>query len=44
MELFGYIPPVGATVKSGIFSVIVLDGDERTINKIGLKLDSTENV
>ena len=42
LELFGYIPPVGATVKSGIFSVTVLDGDERTINKIGLKIDRSE--
>lgn len=43
LELFGYIPPVGATVKNGIFSVTVLDGDERTINKIGLKIDRSEN-
>ena len=43
LELFGYIPPVGATVRNGIFSVTVLDGDERTINKIGLKIDNTEN-
>ena len=43
LELFGYIPPVGATVKNGIFSVTVLDGDERTINKIGLKIDRPEN-
>lgn len=43
LELFGYIPPVGANVRNGIFSVTVLDGDERTINKIGLKIDSTEN-
>lgn len=43
LELFGYIPPVGATVRNGIFSVTVLDGDERTINKIGLKIESTEN-
>lgn len=42
VELFGYIPPVGATVKNGIFSITVLDGDERTINKIGLKLDRNE--
>ena len=33
----------GATVKNGIFSVTVLDGDERTINKIGLKIDRPEN-
>ncbi|MGN0599458.1 MAG: hemolysin family protein [Oscillospiraceae bacterium] len=39
LELFGYIPPVGAQVKNGIFSITVLDGDERTINKIGLKID-----
>lgn len=43
LELFGYIPPVGANVRNGIFSVTVLDGDERTISKIGLKIDSTEN-
>lgn len=43
LELFGYIPPIGATVKNGIFSVTVLDGDERTINKIGLKIDREEN-
>lgn len=42
LELFGYIPPVGATVKNGIFSITVLDGDERTINKIGLKIDRSE--
>lgn len=39
LELFGYIPPVGAQVKNGIFGITVLDGDERTINKIGLKID-----
>lgn len=43
VELFGYIPPVGATVKNGIFSITVLDGDERTINRLGLKIDRNEN-
>ncbi|MGN1137007.1 MAG: hemolysin family protein [Oscillospiraceae bacterium] len=43
LELFGYIPPVGANVTSGIFNVTVLEGDERTISKIGLKIDKTDD-
>ncbi|MGN0553731.1 MAG: transporter associated domain-containing protein, partial [Oscillospiraceae bacterium] len=43
LELFGYIPPIGANVISGIFNVTVLDGDERTISKIGLKIDKTDD-
>lgn len=43
LELFGYIPPIGANVTSGIFNVTVLDGDERTISKIGLKIDKTDD-
>lgn len=42
LELFGYIPPVGATVKNGIFSVTVLEGDERTIGRIGLKIEKPD--
>lgn len=42
LELFGYIPPVGAVIKSGIFSLTVLEADERTINKVGLRIEKEQ--
>lgn len=39
MELFGSIPDKGDTIENGIFSVTVLDADDQSVSKIGLKID-----
>ncbi len=39
MELFGRIPEKGATVTSGIFTVNVLESDEQSVSKVGIKID-----
>ncbi len=39
MELFGRIPEQGATEVSGIFTVTVLESDEQSVSKVGIKVD-----
>ena len=39
MELFGCIPEQNDTVTSGIFTVTVIEADEHSVSKIGLKID-----
>ena len=39
MELFGRIPETGATEKSGIFTVTILESDEQSVSKVGIKID-----
>ncbi|MCD7730869.1 MAG: hemolysin family protein [Oscillospiraceae bacterium] len=41
-ELFGCIPEKGSVTKNGIFTVTVLDSDDRSVGKIGLKIDMPE--
>ncbi len=43
MELFGRIPETGESVKSGIFTVTVLEADGQSVGKIGLKIDMPDN-
>lgn len=39
MELFGRIPETGDTITTGIFTVTVLEADEQSVSKVGIKLD-----
>ncbi len=39
MELFGRIPETGATTTTGIFTVTVLESDEQSVSKVGIKID-----
>lgn len=39
MELFGRIPEEGATKTSGMFTVTILESDEQSVSKVGIKLD-----
>lgn len=39
MELFGRIPEKGATETSGMFTVTILESDEQSVSKVGIKLD-----
>ena len=39
MELFGRIPENGDTITTGIFTVTVLEADEQSVSKVGVKLD-----
>ena len=39
MELFGRIPEEGATETSGMFTVTILESDEQSVSKVGIKLD-----
>ena len=39
MELFGCIPEQNDTVTSGIFTVTVIEANEHSVSKIGLKID-----
>ena len=39
MELFGRIPETGATETSGIFTVTILESDEQSVSKVGIKID-----
>lgn len=39
MELFGRIPEEGATETSGIFTVTILESDEQSVSKVGIKID-----
>lgn len=41
MELFGRIPEPNATAVSGIFTVTVIESDEQSVSKVGIKLDSS---
>ncbi len=43
MELFGCIPEKGASVTSGIFTVTVIDADDQSVSRIGLKIGSPDN-
>lgn len=43
MELFGRIPKTGDTVTNGIFTVTVLEADEQSVGKVGLKIDRPMN-
>lgn len=42
MELFGCIPEKGSVTTDGIFTVTVLEGDDRSVSRIGLKIDMPE--
>ena len=42
MELFGRIPEMGDTITTGIFTVTVLEADEQSVSKVGIKLDVPE--
>lgn len=42
MELFGRIPETGDTITTGIFTVTVLEADEQSVSRIGIKLDVPE--
>ncbi|MBQ8787072.1 MAG: HlyC/CorC family transporter [Oscillospiraceae bacterium] len=39
MELFGRIPETGATETSGMFTVTILESDEQSVSKVGIKID-----
>lgn len=39
MELFGRIPEVGDTITEGVFTVTVLEADEQSVSKVGVKID-----
>lgn len=39
MELFGRIPEQGSIVREGIFTVTVLDSDEKNVRKIKIEID-----
>lgn len=42
MELFGCIPEKGSVTSDGIFTVTVLESDDRSVSRIGLKIDMPE--
>lgn len=42
MELFGRIPETGDTTATGIFTVTILEADEQSVSKVGIKLDVPE--
>lgn len=42
MELFGRIPETGDTITTGIFTVTILEADEQSVSKVGIKLDVPE--
>lgn len=42
MELFGRIPETNDTITTGIFTVTVLDADEQSVSRVGIKLDVPE--
>lgn len=42
MELFGRIPETGDTITAGIFTVTVIEADEQSVSKVGIKLDVPE--
>lgn len=39
MELFERIPETGATTTNGIFTVTILESDEQSVSKVGIKID-----
>lgn len=39
MELFGRIPEIGDTITEGVFTVTVLEADEQSVSKVGVKID-----
>ncbi len=39
MELFGRIPENGDTITQGIFTVTILEADEQSVSKVGIKVD-----
>lgn len=43
MELFGRIPEKDETVRSGIFTVTVLESEDRTVRKVGIKIARENN-
>ncbi len=42
MELFDCIPEKGASVKDGIFTVTIIESDDQSVSRIGLKIDKGE--
>lgn len=42
MELFGRIPETGDTITTGIFTVTILEADEQSVSKVGIRLDVPE--
>ena len=43
MELFDCIPEKNASVRDGIFTVTVIDSDDQSVSRIGLKISDNEN-
>ena len=39
MELFGRIPEEGDSITQGIFTITVLESDEQSVSKVGIRLD-----
>lgn len=39
MELFGRIPEAGDTITEGVFTVTVLEADEQSVSKVGVRID-----
>lgn len=39
MELFGRIPEPGDTITEGIFTVTVIEADEQSVSKVGIRID-----
>lgn len=43
MELFGRIPEEGDTITKGIFTITVLEADEQSVSKVGIRLDTEKS-
>lgn len=43
MELFGRIPEENDTITEGIFTITVLEADEQSVSKVGIRLDTGKN-
>ena len=43
MELFGRIPEKNDTITEGIFTITVLEADEQSVSKVGIRLDTEKN-
>ena len=43
MELFGRIPEKNDTITKGIFTITVLEADEQSVSKVGIRLDTEKN-
>ena len=43
MELFGRIPEKDDTITEGIFTITILEADEQSVSKVGIRLDTEKN-